>query len=274
MAANHSGKESGKEPLSNRRNFVKSIGAVCFAGSVVPSVSAAKERSALTPYEVSLKLRRQNDWSNETWTDYLSRKKEFTTGTFTKEAKKQVTTQGSGQEASDCVLYMTYTRPDYAGYDVIDFEWDYDNTGKQPPKPLNYAKIGFDKNHYSQPTSRSDWVYYGSREVSDPDKSNSKNDSGATATFDHYDASLYRQKSGVSDNFGVYVRPNWEDYDEYERQIWFRYIHTWNSAKIESIGVSNSGITITMESTSNQWDIESDGYEAQLVGRESVRGSN
>lgn len=271
---NHRRKKGRNEHSSNRRNFVRSIGAGCFAGSVIPSVAGAKEGPELTPYELSLKLRRQNEWSNEQWTNYLSRRKEFTTGTTIKRVKEQVTTLGSGQKASDCVLYMTYTRPDYAGYDVIDLEWDYDHTGKAPPKPLNYAKIGFDETHYSQPTSRSDWVYYDSDKVTDPDMSNSKNKSGATAAFDHYGASIVRKKSGVSDNFGVYVRPNWEDYDEYERQVWFRYIHTWNDANIKSIGVANTGITVTMESTSNQWDIESDGYEAQLLGGESVRGSS
>lgn len=257
-----------------RRNVLKLSGAGIAGLAGVPVLGAAKKKRykpGKDPYDKSLELRNRLGWSNQEWHEYLS-DKGVPHGTEERTYEVSETDSSNGEfsvqkwDKYETTLYMTYSRPRYVSYDVIDLEWRIRNTeaddyGERPP---DNASISFRPAHYSPASSRRNWVYYG-QACRDPDGVNSKTSGGAVCDWsDRY--------HGKTANFGIYVDPNWGRFTKWERRVYFDFVHTWSGYGLNGVSVGSGGIGLSFSSNTRRWDIEYSAPEARLYDGERRRG--
>jgi hypothetical protein len=254
--------------MRNRRQLIKGIGASAIASLGLGTVAGAETENQ-TPYERSLMLRNQASWSNEQWRSYLTKVGiphgyvQRTWNVPVPGGSGEVGTSGLAE--SELTATVTYSYPSYVSYDVVDFDWDFneswDDTGSVP---RDTPSLAWDDDHYSPTTARDDWVYYGDY-AKDPETSNSKGPSGAVCAW-----SDAHDDDGYSSEFGCYVDPNTADYSSTERIIYFDFVHTWSDGEVDSIGFDGSGnVSISFTTTTERWDKEDHASESQLTDGES-----
>lgn len=251
--------------MFNRRKFIARLGGTALTTLGVGNVAASGDNSP-TPYERSLQLRDQAGWSNEKWRSYLTRigiPHGHVRRTWT------VPTRGVGTlglAKSELTATVTYSYPSYASYDIIDYEWDFNESWDDYGKyPYDSPTLAWNDDHYSPTSARDQWVYYGSH-CKDPDVSNSKGPSGVVCAWD--DAV---DDGDFASYFGCYVDRNWEDFTEHERRVYFDYVHAWSQGEIETVTFSSAGgVSVTFSQTTERWDVEDNATEAQLTDGETL----
>jgi hypothetical protein len=231
------------------------------------------------PYERSLFLRERAGWSNARWRAYLS-KRGISHGTLKRDYaiprtdpnpdRTDIEDDRATAEKFDryeLTLYVTYSRPWYVSYDVIDLEWEFtdqefDDFAQSPP---DNAAISFRPAHYAPTSAREEWVYYGGS-CRDPDGIDSKTPGGALCEWrdigDRDDRS----------HFGVYVEPNWQEYDSWERRVYVDFVHTWSGYGLTGVSVGLGGISMGFSRDTDRWDRESSAVEARLLDGERTTG--
>lgn len=291
-------------PHRTRRGLLRSAGAVV-GTCCVPTVASAKrpgksknrnrrrggdgshrgggnrrrDRDHRDPYERSLFLRERASWSNAKWRAYLS-KRGIRHGTMKREyavprgdisdgkgedenADGQVTTQKF--DRYELTLFVTYSRPWYVGYDVVDVEWEFTEQEFDdfPQSPADSVAVSFRPEHYAPTNARDDWVYYGEN-CGDPRNVDSKTPGGAVCAWRDV-----RDRDDRS-HFGVYVEPNWESYDEWERRVYVDFVHTWSGHGLTGVSVGLGGLSMSFTEDTDRWDVEDSAAEARLIDGERV----
>ena len=255
--------------MKGRRKFLKGIGATTIASIGMTSAVSA-DRSNQDPYERSLELRQKGNWSNEKWRKYLTKMDiphGYVQRTWTVPDQSSSSGPGTmGLVKSELTSTVTYTYPDYASYDIIDYEWDFNESwddGGGVPK--DHPSLAWDDDHYSPTSARDDWVYYGDY-CMDPNTSGSKGPSGAVCAWNDAD-----DDGDFASYFGCYVDRNWEDYTDDERYVYFDFVHSWSTGELSSVSIDSSGnVGVTYTTTTERWDIEDNATEAQLTDGESL----
>lgn len=243
-------------------------------------LSKAKSESA-DPYDRSLELRKRLNWTNEEWRDYLDRvgiphgNQELTVQRpYPVSSTEDVSTTSFDQ--NECTIYMTYTRPDYAGYDVVDLEWAHhidDIYTDNGASPMDNALITWETKYYDATSSRDDWVYMGDH-CSQPSDVDAEKPGGAVIDHDDTEITTNKSHGGYGSYFGVYLDHNWEDYNENERALWFDFVHTWSGSGLDSVSVSGTGsLSLGFSSNTSMWRVEDNHTESQLLDGETKTGN-
>ncbi|PSQ19750.1 hypothetical protein BRD01_15630 [Halobacteriales archaeon QS_8_65_32] len=165
----------------------------------------------------------------------------------------------------ELTLSMTYGRPRYVGYDVIDIEWQFADQEFDdfPRSPADAVAIGFRPVFYAPTNARDEWVYY-SRKCGDPPNVDSKTLGGAACAWRDYrdlDDAAY---------FGVYVEPNWRDYDAWERRVYVDFVHTWSGYGLTGVSTGFGELSMSFGTDTDRWDVEDSAVEARLIGAERI----
>jgi hypothetical protein len=150
--------------------------------------------------------------------------------------------------------YAYYSIVDYA---TIDFNWhhgngDLDDYGSAPP---DNARISFGDD-YKRDYYYDNWVYYGDNSGDPPVRSKYK-DHGAVAEFRDGD------DNDGEGHFGVRVDP--QQGDKYSRDIYFRYVHTWEEIELDtSLSTQPPFLLMNLSGSGKKWDVERSYQEADL----------
>lgn len=243
------------------------------------------DRGHRDPYERSLYLRERAGWSNAKWRAYLSKRgiehgvRERTYavpqgGSIVGQTGKSGDDSESGGGVTtakfdryELVMQVTYSRPRYVGYDVIDVEWTFTDQELDDfaQSPADNVAISYRPEHYAPTNARAEWVYYGGN-CTDPDGVDSKTPGGAVCAWrdigDRDDGSY----------FGVYVDPNWEGFDAWERRVYVDFVHTWSGYGLTGVSVGLGGISMSFARNTDRWDVEDSAAEARLIDGERFNG--
>lgn len=72
----------------------------------------------------------------------------------------------------------------------------------------------------------------------------------------------------------MYVEPNWEDYDDTERTLWFDFVHTWSGFGLDSVSADSTGaLSLGFKSNTEMWRVEDQHTENQLADGRSETGN-
>lgn len=247
----------------NRRKFLKTAGVAAVTAASTPAITSATKPDSHDVYEQSLKLRDQNDWDVYQWRRYLvKRGHNLKTHDKTFTGRSGVSTQRF--DCYQCTLFVTFDDLAYEDYAVVDFSWEIDQSDSDDggQAPLDYATIGYDSDHYSK--NQSPYVYYGNyvSDIADQDSE------GATGIAVEWDDEAYLNNEGsdgtASDYWGMYLIPNYSDYDEWERKIYVDLHHIWGDIKLDSVGFSTTGPTLNLTSGTEKWVRETETFEGYM----------
>lgn len=287
---------------SNRRGFLTS-GAALLGVAWLPTVGAGRKRSKRKrdgerdrgggrgeqgkrrnqrdPYERSLALRERGSWSNAEWRASLSKRgirhgtrdRRYAVPSRETDGSADGTGNSSGEVTTqkldryELTVHVTYSRPWYAGYDVIDVEWEFTNQEFDdfPQSPADNVAISFRPDHYAPTAAREEWVYYGEA-CGDPSGIDSKTPGGAVCAWRDY------QDWDDESYFGVYVEPNWGEFDDWERRVYVDFVHTWSGYGLTGVSVGPGGLSMGFSEDTERWDVEDSAAEARLLDGKRITG--
>lgn len=249
----------------SRRSLLRT-GATALAVSQVPIVSAKDSEKI---YERSLELRQKKNWTVEQWRDYLRDKGATVRGQRAMyDSNGNEIQDGSGGDVStewtdkgDIELNLSYIN--WSNYDNFEmlYRMHYNDFDDGPNSVNEVVKIGFNANHYS-----ADGYYYGNYTYN-IDGRQSERPCGMVAEWDNAEDNFAgdESNSNFDDSYiGMRLHPN-SSYGECERRLYWVYYHTANSLKIETIGASAAGPTITFSSgTTIKFDVEGNQDECKF----------
>lgn len=247
---------------SGRRTFLKTTGLATagLATGIVGGVNGQRP-SDTELYERSYELQEQADWDLHQWRHWLAKH-----GIEFKYMDLSVPTPGPGGsnwsapgreqgdgisteklDADETWHYMTYTKLE--DVDRFRFDWSlndgWDDSGASPVDwpgmSFENAFYNFDNNH--SPKTGAHVTNSG------------RVDSWGTnyRTFEYNEDDHAFKTTG---RFGSYfdVPLYVQDYDASTRQIYTRFHHTWDSVKVDSIGVdTDKVVTVNFAKTTKRW---------------------
>lgn len=237
-------------PSKGRREFLKTTSAGAAGLAALPALGRAKQ-SASEVYLKSLRLRDKAGWSDQKWRKYL-RRKGFETDQKAFSATRRSPTQSSGDvstqkfEKHHLNYSATVSHQDGDDQYFAHFAFDVDDgwwrDGEYPDDGIGF---GWDSDEF--------------------DFDNTWNGNGlATPNTDDIEIAQYSGR-GVALSFGdsgdakednrTTVAMRNEGGSEGTRNVFFSYMHTWNSVEVEKMTIGTDGvISVTLSDSTKQWD--------------------